>query len=89
MMQWLAASREAGRSVLRRRQQADKINARLLGVSESSGRRAITGTCLIIGGRGFVGSAISAVAQERGWQVTIAGRSESESLAGSRFDLVI
>ena len=88
-MQWFAVHREAGRSVLRRRQQADKINARLLGVSESSGRRAITGTCLIIGGRGFVGSAISAVAQERGWQVTIAGRAEIQQLAGSKFDLVI
>lgn len=88
-MQWFAVSREAGRSVLRRWQQADKINARFLGFLMGGRRRAITGTCLIIGGRGFVGSAISAVAEELGWQVTIAGRTESQSLAGTAFDLVV
>ena len=70
--------------MLRRRQQADKINARLLGVSESSGRRAITGTCLILGGHGFVGSAVSTVLSDAGWDITVAGRGDVQQLAGSR-----
>ena len=46
-------------------------------------------TCLVIGGRGFVGSAIAAHAAERGMRVTTVGRSDYRDIVGQRFDLVL
>ncbi|MCP4811169.1 MAG: NAD-dependent epimerase/dehydratase family protein [Planctomycetaceae bacterium] len=54
-----------------------------------SGSRFITGTCLILGGRGFVGSGVAVAAREAGWDVTVAGRAEVAGLSGARFDVVI
>ena len=47
------------------------------------------GHCLVIGGSGFVGSAISEVAAEQGWQVSIVGSKDYDEKIGQRFDLVI
>ncbi len=46
-------------------------------------------SCLIIGGYGFVGSAITRLASERGWEATPAGRDEYPGLKGSSWDVVI
>lgn len=46
-------------------------------------------TCLIIGARGFVGSALLRAAQARGWAVTAGTRERLPALAGQRFELVI
>ncbi|HMP72654.1 MAG TPA: NAD(P)-dependent oxidoreductase [Kiritimatiellia bacterium] len=46
-------------------------------------------TCLVLGGRGFVGSAIVRAAQAEGWDVTPAGRDDAPSLPGTSWDLVI
>ncbi|MBP7161774.1 NAD-dependent epimerase/dehydratase family protein, partial [Myxococcota bacterium] len=46
-------------------------------------------TCLIIGGRGFVGSAIASAASEAGWVVSIADRQTYNSYLGQEFDLII
>ena len=45
-------------------------------------------TCLIIGGRGFVGSAIASAASEAGWAVSIADRQTYNSYLGQEFDLI-
>jgi nucleoside-diphosphate-sugar epimerase len=46
-------------------------------------------TCLIIGGRGFVGSAIASAVSEAGWAVSIADRQTYNSYLGQEFDLII
>ena len=46
-------------------------------------------TCLVLGGTGFVGSALAAVAKARDWQVTTVGRQEYARHVGRRFDLVL
>ena len=46
-------------------------------------------TCLVIGGRGVVGSAIAQAASAAGWQVTVVGRDDYAEHAQGRFDLVI
>ncbi|HEY8430149.1 MAG TPA: NAD(P)-dependent oxidoreductase [Sandaracinaceae bacterium] len=45
--------------------------------------------CLVIGGRGFVGSALAAHARERGMDVRAVGRADYASSVGERFDLVV
>ncbi len=47
------------------------------------------GRCLILGGRGFIGSALTAEAHRRGWQVTAVGSRNSADVVGGSFDLVI
>lgn len=44
---------------------------------------------LVIGGRGFVGSAIAQAAREAGWQVTVVGRDDYAQHVQERFDVVI
>lgn len=46
-------------------------------------------TCLVIGGRGFVGSAIARAADEAGWHVVVVGHDDYDAHAGGHFDLVI
>lgn len=46
-------------------------------------------TCLVLGGRGFVGSRIAAAATRRGWRVVAAGREDAASWTGTSWDLVI
>ena len=46
-------------------------------------------TCLIIGGRGFVGSAIASAASEAGWVVSIARSPDLQLLPWAKFDLII
>lgn len=46
-------------------------------------------SCLIIGGTGFVGSAIAKAAVQRGWDVQAVGRESYRAVRGSRFDFVI
>jgi len=46
-------------------------------------------TCLVIGGRGFVGSAIVRAARRAGWETTAVGRRDYASAVGRRFDVVI
>lgn len=48
-----------------------------------------TSTCLVLGGHGFVGSAVVAEANRRGFQTLAAGRKEYESLKGTACDLLI
>ncbi len=45
--------------------------------------------CLVIGGRGFVGSAICQAARRAGWDVTAVGRGDYSHMAGRPFDIVI
>ena len=47
------------------------------------------GTCAVLGGRGFVGSAVVREAQERGWEVTVIGREEYAAHRGRDFDLFV
>lgn len=46
-------------------------------------------TCLLIGGRGFVGQGIAAAVARHGWALTIIGRDDYQSQVGGEFDLVI
>lgn len=46
-------------------------------------------TCLVIGGTGYVGSAVARAAREVGWQVTAVGRDDYAGQVGKRFDVVI
>ncbi len=46
-------------------------------------------TCLVIGGHGFIGSAIVREAEKRGYDTVAAGRAEYASLAGTSCDLLI
>ena len=46
-------------------------------------------TCLIIGGRGFVGSALTEAAIKLGWGVMVAGRQEYHEHVGRHFNLVV
>lgn len=46
-------------------------------------------TCLVIGGAGFVGSAIADAAERASWQVTVATRSSYDTHRGHAFDVVI
>ncbi len=46
-------------------------------------------TCLVIGGRGFVGSAIAQAAREAGWHITAVGRHDYADHVHGRFDVVI
>lgn len=46
-------------------------------------------TCLVIGGRGFVGSAICRAAARAGWDVTAIGRRDYADCVGRRFDVVV
>lgn len=46
-------------------------------------------TCLVLGGRGFVGSAIVRAAPAWGWTATPAGREDVPGLTGSSWDLII
>ncbi len=47
------------------------------------------GTCLVLGGTGFVGSAFVAESARRGWRVTWVGSRDAHSVIGASFDLVI
>lgn len=46
-------------------------------------------SCLIIGGTGYVGSAIAKAAVQRGWDVQAVGHEAYKTVRGSRFDFVI
>lgn len=46
-------------------------------------------TCLLIGGRGFVGSAIAAAADAAGWRVTTVGRDDYAGHTQEQFDVLI
>lgn len=46
-------------------------------------------SCLVLGGRGFIGAQIVAAAGRRGWRVVPAGRADVASLKGTRWDLLI
>ncbi len=46
-------------------------------------------TCLVIGGTGFVGSAVAQAARDAGWNVCAVGRSDYAQHVGERFDVVI
>jgi len=46
-------------------------------------------TCLVLGGKGFVGSAIVREAGRRGWTATAAGKADLPELSGSSWDVVI
>lgn len=45
--------------------------------------------CLVLGGRGFVGSAIARAAEARGWRVFVAGRQDWAACRGRAYDLVV
>jgi nucleoside-diphosphate-sugar epimerase len=45
--------------------------------------------CLIIGGRGFIGSAIAQAARDAGWKVTAVARDDYARQVGQRFDVVV
>ncbi len=45
--------------------------------------------CLVLGGTGFIGSAIAAEAVRRGWATTAVGSKDVESVYGETFDLVV
>ncbi len=47
------------------------------------------GSCCVIGGRGFIGSALTAEARRRGWTVAVADRVDYAIHAGCSFDLVL
>ena len=46
-------------------------------------------TCAVLGGRGFVGSAVVREGVSRGWEVTVIGREEYPRLTGRNFDLFV
>src|SRR5262249_45359704 len=46
-------------------------------------------SCLVIGGRGFVGSAIAEAVRQAGAEVTVAGRDDYTRHAQGRYDVVI
>lgn len=46
-------------------------------------------SCLVLGGKGFVGSAIVRAAARHGWDAVPAGKSDLAGLAGRSWDLVI
>lgn len=45
--------------------------------------------CAVLGGRGFVGSAVVEEARHRGWRVTVIGRQEYAEFTGRYFDLFV
>jgi nucleoside-diphosphate-sugar epimerase len=47
------------------------------------------GVCLVLGGKGFVGSALAAEATERGYQTLIVDRDEYEQTVGTQCDLLV
>jgi nucleoside-diphosphate-sugar epimerase len=49
----------------------------------------VKGACLVLGGKGFVGSAVAAEAAARGYRVTVVDREEYEGAVGSACDLLV
>lgn len=46
-------------------------------------------TCLVIGGRGFIGAAVAAEAGARGLRVDVAERDDYDRMVGTRYDIVV